>query len=556
MSLVSLSRSLKKFVANSKNFTKAKFAQTKEHLKAFDFLSKDAAWTDSEKITKKIAYKCNHNYHKDHGARLGTAQEILESWIKSAKLYNIKPSESIVKILIITYINQSIVLQGKKPAKSIETITKAIKLTENFRMRTYKGKLLKFIAKLHQCELFIYVKKYDLAIMSAQQVLKEVMKKLQKPKTSQKALEELGMAAVTAFYRIGICEQSKGMHKAAESAFENADTIGRKYLNKNEVLLSLDYEKITHRKFRTNETLKRESIRKIAEIRRIEGEKKKSVKFSELPSEIQKPEPMSERRSNSMVFVEEKLPGRYYSNRELERLTKILNTEINHKNLTADNYFFHVVSKQLAIEKLETSPESVKNSTIELLHEIWKNKEVLKKKKKTFEKKDKCEMPADLERKIFAIQAEFEDSLKIQDIKMKSKLKTKVYRQLLRSINLPSNRKVKNTPIQRLFFRPPEKGKQLTVNTFKKVDVPVSKPLSTSRLEEINHDIGDQIEELVNEMKGNQSSCKSLLSPLAAVSELARSTIRIKKPTISIKKSVSKSFIGQTSQRLSKKRTK
>ena len=292
--------------------------------------------------------------------------------MKSAKANNVKVVESIIKLLMITYINQSFCYQSLKPLKSIECLIKATKLTEQFRLKSFKGKLLKFIAKLRQCELYIQLKKYDLGTSCAQQVLQEVMKKLEKHKKSRKILDQLGMVAVTAFYRIGICEECKGLHKAAESAFENANLIGKKYLNKDEILLELDYEMITHKKLFSKKLLEKKKNLRITDI--SSDKKAALIKTEETQNEAittknADPSPKL-RRSLSIENTDENIFGRYYTNKELDKLTKMLKEEKNRKILNTDNYFFNKFSKTLAISELSSSPTDTRRNVNEQLEEI------------------------------------------------------------------------------------------------------------------------------------------------------------------------------------------
>ena len=546
MSLLTLSRSLSKFVSNPKNFTKSNFSSTKKHLKTFEFLSTYASLKYSLKITKLIAYKCNHKYLKDKGLKLSTAEDLLESWIKSAKLNSIKIPESIIKLLIITTINQSFAYQESKPVRSIESIIKATKLSEHFPLKSYRGRLLKFIAKLRECELFIYMEKYDSAILCAEQMLKEVMIKLQKPGNNKKQLQELGMAAVTAFYRIGICEQSRGLQKSAEIAFENANLIGRQYLNKDKILLNLDYEMITHRKLYVENAYKKpKSWKKPVETRfdRISSPNKKETEQSEKLSEKKSNYSRKDTRSMSIGNIEEKLPGRYYSKSQLEKLSKILTHEINHKVLTTDNYFFNMISKDLDIEKLETSPVGVNNATKDLIQEIKNNKECMKKKKKVMVSSQRYSGDQDwIERKLRNMQDAFEDKLKVQDIKMKSKLKTKVYRQLLRSINVTSKGKVRQIPVQRLVFRPPDKERAHIIDSVKRVTSEKPMGLRTARLEEINQEIEEQLDDLKLEINGKGNKKAQNISLPSSPNELAKS---IMNPALNSSRISYNSIIGK-----------
>ena len=250
--------------------------------------------------------------------------------------------------------------QTAAPFKSIESIIKATKLTEHYRLKTYKGKMLKFIAKLRQCELYIYLQRYDLGIVCAQQVLSEVMVKLTK-NNKKKVISQLGMAAVTAFYRIGICEESRGFKKAADLAYENANILGQKYLNKDNILLELDYEMIIHRKLnksRSCESLKKKKSLQPVEKEEVLIEKEKSIVNEKIF--LKKEVKIIERKTNPAEEDQEKTFGRYYSAKKLERYAKILKDQANPTILNADKFFFNKISKNLAI----SSSKNFRNNSV------------------------------------------------------------------------------------------------------------------------------------------------------------------------------------------------
>jgi hypothetical protein len=113
MSLLTLTNELEKLISNPKKFKMKRFESTRQTLKKFEFLYSDASLHFSRNLTKKIAEMCNYSSYNDDGGMLMTSEEVLLAWIKSA------------------------------------------------------GKLLKFIAKPRECELFIFVKKYEAAISCA-----------------------------------------------------------------------------------------------------------------------------------------------------------------------------------------------------------------------------------------------------------------------------------------------------------------------------------------------------------------------------------------------------
>jgi hypothetical protein len=545
MSLISHTKSLKKFVSDSKNFSRTRFDKTKKILKEFEFLSTDACSKHSEKLTKKIVYMCNHNFIKDDGSRLRTAEEILIAWMKSAKLNSIKVSESIIKLLVITYINQSFLYQSSKPLKSIESIIKATKLAEQHAFKSHKGKLLKFISKLRQCELYIYMQKYDLGIICAQKVLEEVMKKLEKP-NRKKMIQELTMSAVTAFYRIGICEQSKGLQNPANLAFERARIIGQKYLNKNNLLLELDYEMIINRKLSFKKIPKKTKRIKITDSSTFKTfEDPKINEPAQLDLEKKIEESINPRRkSTSMLENSEKIPGHYYTQEELEKLMKILKNEQSTQILNTDNFFFNKISKILKIKDTLKASPSLRKSTPEHLDEFWKLKEDLKKRKKNKKyQSDDLIRPPKVESQIDQIQDIFERKMKSQEDIMKHKLKTKIYKQLLRSINISSKSQNKILPTQRLFFRPPGTIKDGQKDlSFEKQKTEVS-PSHDKKIEEIKQEIEDQMDDLLHEINGKSNFTDRI--EVKNTSKLASSTLRIRPGHHKLKSKISMNSIAK-----------
>ncbi|OMJ86230.1 hypothetical protein SteCoe_12293 [Stentor coeruleus] len=556
MSLTSLAASLKKYVSNSKNFSTARLEDTKKHLKSFEFVSSNASSQYSESLTKKIALMCNHKYKKDNGSKLRLAEEILLSWIKSAKSTGVKISESIIKLLIMTYTHQSFLYQQIKPSKAIEVIIKATKVTDQYQVRSFKGKMLKFIAKLRLCELYIDIKKYDHSITCAQQVLEQVLKKLEKPKR-KRIIEELGMAAVTAFYRIGICHQYKGNKKSAEQAFENANLIGKRYLNNSKILLELDYEMIHHRLMLKNQTLEKpqKPTLQIPSQNTTKNIKPSlQIKINEVSSETPKSQTLEiqsrPRRSVATEKVEVRLPGRYYSNEDLQRLQIILNQESNHEIINTDNFFFKKLSKTLAISgDLKKSAKKIRDGVNQQLSDIWKHKEMLKKKKKVTMGLLASTQKFDLEGRICNIEEDFENEMKYQDLKIKSKLKTTIYKKLLRSINYSG--KAKAYPSQKLFFRPPEQRRASQLNLTRQPMSFKQSPLLKEQVEDLNHEIEDQMEELMHEIQGteNPKNIKNLkLQPVCA---LATSTVDNGAKTRQLKKSITRYLENYTPKRVS-----
>jgi hypothetical protein len=124
------------------------------------------------------------------------------------------------------------------------------------------------------------------------------------------------MVAINAFYKIGLCEEATGQKKLAEIAYENANIIGKKYLNHENILSELRDEvsvqnQIHNRKNHQSkdfENFRRKSERKLTQPK-IALENVFSPQHSSKTGE----------KDDQINFF-----GRYYSNSKLERLSKLL----------------------------------------------------------------------------------------------------------------------------------------------------------------------------------------------------------------------------------------
>lgn len=535
MSIKTITESFKKFLKQKSNFKLKNIQKTRAFIKTLDFVTSNASAPSSLKFTKKIVLLCNHNIHKDDGSKLLLAEDSILSWIRSAKSIKIKIPESMIKLLIITYVNQSFLYQFVKPSKSVEAVIKAIKLSQKFVLKSRKGKLLKFNSMLRLCQLYIFLKKPEQGIMVAQQVLQGVLKKLEN-KREKKHYKEFVMVAVTAFYRIGICEQMNHLAKSAEQALSNANSIITKYLPVSSQILELDYEFITARPLqfaqssRSLKTTHPKNILTSEENLSKQSSNSSTVNFPQafrkasLPKIIEKEEPLL------------KFPERYYSKDRLEKLEKMLKDEKKPSILNTDNFFFKKISKNLAIngDLKATALNIRKNVNIQLM-DVWKNKEMLKKKKKNAHFMTVTSLSEHkIQEKIGNLQEHFESRLKVQDVKMKSKLKTKIYKKLLRSINVPV-KSSKNFPNQRLFFRPPEKRIDTVPTLF-------SKSGNVGKFfQDAKQEIEEQLEELKQDIEG--VGVKQALTRKNEIGKLAKSTIKEKPSVSQIRKCIVQSLL-------------
>ena len=544
MSIQSITESLKKFLSSKKSFKLKSIARTREYLKKFDFLISDASLSQSLKLTKQAVLQCNRNYSKDNGSRLNLAEDLILSYLKSCKSLQQPVPESLLKLLIITYLNQSFLYQSSKPNKSVEAVIKATKVSEQHILRSRKGKLLKFNAKLRQCQLYTDLGKLDLAIQVSQSVLQEVLKKLEK-KSNKKLFKHFVMVAVTAFYRIGICEKLQGLVKSSELAFKNATAIIEKYLPANNMVLDLEFQMLSCRNSSQPPIEKAKPKNKTQELPAdCKGESETSIE-SQTNSALFLSPGKNETSVGSLVVdkTQDKNNERYYSKDKLAKLQKMMNEEKTRIILNTDNYFFKKISKHLAINgDLKVTALNVRENVDNQLHDVWLNKELLKKKKKMVHSMTSQNLAnVDIQEKIEDLQENFKSRLKTQESKLKFKLKTKIYKQLLRSINVPV-KSSKNFPAQKLFFRPPEKR----IDTIKSIREKTGLlPENVKLFEDAKQEIEDHMRELKHDIEGIEKNIETFAHGGAC--QLAKSTIIRRAADVKVKKSIVKTLVKVSS---------
>lgn len=536
MSLLSLSKSLTRILPK-KNFFSHKFkTNSLKLLKKIEIFAKVTPNLCSLKLLKKIVFLCNYKFTNENGKDLDLAESLLMNSIKG--LNPLQIPGSIRKLLIITLINQSKAYEKTNSQKAIQSIIQAIKVCNIGEFKSSYGKLLKFIAKLRQCELCVSSKKFEIGVSVAQEVLTDVLWK--REKNDQKEVKkELAMVAINAFYLIGLCEEGRGCKKSAESAFENANTFGKVYLTKDNILDELDLEDAQRRQ----SPRKRVHTPRTSHIKNSsdDGQSPKVPKLNLFsPEKKQVKSPLSGLQKNS-----EKIPGRYYSNEKLQNLTKLLFEKRDPIVLNSDNYFYSHISKALGIgENLNEKVDDVSKQVKEHIIGIGKSKENLKSRKKAVKFMLFKDMSNDLvSKRINRIEYEFESKLRTKEIKMKSKLKSKVYRKLLQSINIPSFNNKRDPPDQKIFFKQPATRRVSEKN----LDPRPAKPTPLEKninVEELNQEIEEQLEELYQDINSIPSIPTSPTNHDLPSCILAKSTIRSKTIQSGIKKSISGALFG------------
>ena len=528
MSLLSLSKSLSTLIPTSHYSSVLPSNFSPKFLKTVEALPSEPINITSIKSLKKLAYICNYQFKKNNPDMLKFSEKLLEAHINQFKHEKKPLKESIVKLYIITLINHSISYEKSNIKKAMNYLIRALKYTENFKFKSNEGKVLKFIVKIKESELCIFSQKYDLGITCAQQALNSVLSKLRKPNKPE-YIKTLAKIAINAFHKIAVCEEAKGFRSSADVVLDSAEKIREFYLPDQQNLDLLEQE-INHKL--SNFNRKDRSINNFTR-----KTKKKRLTRLRIPREtiiehFQLTGFNTDRSRISEKNKPPKVPGRYYSSERLKLLDKVLSEKKDPILMNTDNFFYSHISRELKIAKdITQSPEKVVSQINEHIKVLIEAKLNLKSKKKIY--KPENQDSNNMVRKLEKIQEEFESRMRLQEVRLKSKLKTRVYKKLLKNINVPNFNRKRTPPPQALFFQQPLLRRRNTVVTpVGHREEKVNK--NENKVEVFKREIEDQLEEIYKEIHG-PAEVKARESHLENPGKLAGSAVKPKKFKIKMK---------------------
>ncbi|CAG9316899.1 unnamed protein product [Blepharisma stoltei] len=155
----------------------------------------------------------------------------------------------------------------------------------------------------------------------------------------------------------------------------------------------------------------------------------------------------------------EKLPGRYYTPKELLKVSKQINEESKPHVISVDEYFYNSITKNIDIS---SDVEHIKSSPlIKDLGDLNKNDKrmldtlKIKKGPKRLNSQPKTNIFAKLTNALDRLETEESERLRKQGNVFMSKMNTKSYKKLLKSVNLPFADHKRVPPPQRIKFRAP-----------------------------------------------------------------------------------------------------
>jgi hypothetical protein len=243
---------------------------------------------------------------------------------------------------------------------------------------------------------------------------------------------------VIAFYNIGVAEEYLNNKGNMYKAFKNAVAIGEQFLSKdNPFFISAlkalkEIESMKGKSFTSPSS--RCSIRISPDQLVSQIKEHTKNKFS---LTVHQAEKKNSRSEAVLKKDEKKKPGRYYTEGKLKKIQERLEQK-KMNFVSVDKYFYQEISKLMNVQ---SDIKFLRPLTTSGARNLWdqQDEEKLKitnlREKKRYPQLTETNNVPKLSEKIQKLKEFDEGELKKQEIKIKSKMKTKVFKHILRAIN-------------------------------------------------------------------------------------------------------------------------
>lgn len=400
------------------------------------------------KLCNKLIYQVSNKV-----TYLRRAEHSLNAWLALSNNTLSSFDEKVIRMMLVTYNNWATFHQSSQNYHmALNYLMKGLQVIDETEIEHPDSLQCVAKTKLNVSALYSELHRYEDAISYAEECLKTLQNEF-KLRLSGKDYKELfgkeRMKAetmintyVTAFYNIGVAEEYLGNRDKMLHAFKNAVNIGTPFLDPtNEILVSAKKALLEGQSIKSR-TLHLSSIK--TPVQPMPSEKKTKVYTKQ---HVNMPFSVLGRRATRVevnkdkVPSDQKRPGRYYSEARLKKLQEKLENEEEKNFVSADQYFYREISKLMNIA---SDIKYLKPLTTSGAMTLWDRQveEKLKISDLRLKKQHRLENlnyePGGIfkmQEKIERLKEIDEDVLKKQEIKMKSKMKTKVYKQLVRSIS-------------------------------------------------------------------------------------------------------------------------
>ena len=407
-----------------------------------------------QKISVQVAKLCNKliNYVPNKVTYLRRAEQCLMSWASLLGSSIISFDEKIIRMILLTYNNWATFHQSSKNYHmALSYLMKGLQIIDENDIE--EADSLQFVAKtkLNVSALYSEIHRYEEAISYAEDCLKTLQNEF-KVRLSGKDFNDLDgkdkkkaelmiSTYVIAFYNIGVAEEYLNNREGMLQAFRNAVNIGTPFLNSNNEILVSAKKALMEGQSIKSKTLALTSLKSSIDLnseKKPRHKKHFKGKFSLPFGSLDKNWALNEEKEKKQVEV--KKPGRYYSDAKLKKLSEKLDHKEGMNFVSADQYFYREISKLMNISN---DCKYLRPLTTSAAMSLWDRQieEKLKISDLRLKKHHHLDMNSEIPDVAFKVQQDIdrlkeidEDQLKKQEIQMKSKMNTKIYKQLLRSL--------------------------------------------------------------------------------------------------------------------------
>ena len=404
------------------------------------------------RLTKQIALLCNRLVLTVAAKvpYLRRAEQTLLAYMQTFSSSKFGFNEKIFRILLLTYNNWATYYQSNQNYHmTLSYLLKGLKYIKENEIKEPDS--YNYVAKtqLNLSALYSELRRYNDAVINAENsliTLQQEMKlrfsnkefKFLQGKEKKKA-ENMFVTYVIAFYNIGVAEEYLNHRENMCKAFRNAVEIGSKFLPPDNLFVvnaaKALQEGEQYKSKSMNSPTSRSSIRISPEALVQEIGKSNTCKVALNVQQIGKKPTKPENFPNKNQV---KRPGRYYSDAKLKKIQEKLKEHQDMNFVSVDQYFYREISKLMNVK---SDIKSLKPLTSTSAKDLWDkpDEEKLKitglREKKRQHNQVESPNSQKLSEKIQKLKDFDEGELKKQEIKIKSKLKTKVFKHLIQAVN-------------------------------------------------------------------------------------------------------------------------
>ncbi|CAG9330325.1 unnamed protein product [Blepharisma stoltei] len=470
---------------DSKKFERK--GKLQDSLTAIERISTEAAnlsFPISIDITKQIASLCNKLslHYSSPVSYLRRAEQVLMNWLNNCDKENQTLDEKIFRLILLTFNNwASFHQESKNYHMALSYLMRALKIIDKYPARLPDSLQLIAKSRLSVSTLYFELRRYKEAIKHAEEALATLQIEMKQRldgksvanlnKKDMKKVKTLVTTYVIAFYTIGLSEEALGRRSAMLDAYNNAVKIADQFLSGESEMLQTIKQTLADVNLIAPETIEKR-IHKPMKRRDLKLSLDNQIKKENEPFEFKtacsfpvSKEPAETDHLNSQASlpslnfpstVQTRLPGRYYSEEQLKKLQKKMTVDSQHRFVSVDEYFYTKISKTLNVKSdiKHLRPLTAKGAITKWEQEIDDKRKISDLRLRKHHRQLITDRnPYDhVGNRIDKLKEEDKDNLKRQEIAMKSKMKTKVYKNLMRAL---SGKGYNSLPPQRLYFKPP-----------------------------------------------------------------------------------------------------